>query len=134
MAPYLQGFLGGLAKAEVVRPREKLFRPVYPPGRQQFLGTDESELDALLIPDQVLSAVPTGQAEVGGADLAPFGEVGQEAGIFVVGVGADVEDGAHDLELLELLKDVRAAVGTGRLGFQGDGEEAEQDDEKAAEG
>ena len=54
--PEAECLIGRLRESEIVRPREKLARPIELPGGEQLLGADDAELGAELGADQVLTA------------------------------------------------------------------------------
>ena len=56
----LPGLLRILGKTKIIGPRKKLLRTVHPAGRQQFLGTNNSQIVFGMIPDEILSAIPPG--------------------------------------------------------------------------
>ena len=70
-------------------------------GRQQLLGANDAKLLAQFGADEVLATIAAGAAEVAGFELAAVGEVGEQTGVFVVGVGGDVHHRAHYVELFE---------------------------------
>ena len=60
-------------------------------GGQEFLGPDGAERFPQLVADQVLPAIAAGEGEIGGFDVAPLGEPGDELRVFIVGVGGNIE-------------------------------------------
>ncbi|OPZ81421.1 MAG: hypothetical protein BWY77_00651 [bacterium ADurb.Bin431] len=98
MAPDLQAFIAGFGVAKVDGAGEKLLRSVDAPRRQQFLGADDPHQLALFTAEQVLAAVAAGEGEIGGVGQTLSGQVSQQSGVFVVGMGADVENTAEDVE------------------------------------
>ena len=90
------------------------------------MGAGDAEFVAELGADDVLAAVAAGEGKVGRAVTLPAREPGEELGVFVVGVGGGVEDGAELAEVAELeegLRDRRGGGGgPGRGGgFSGEG-------------
>ena len=57
-----------------------------------------------------MAAVAAGDGEVGHAVFAAAGEVGDELGVFIIGVGGDHEDAGEGAEAFHVL---RMAVGSG---------------------
>ena len=119
-APDGERLLGALRVAEVARAREELLRAVLGAGREQLLGADEPEPGTEVRPDEVLAPVAPGDRQVSRAEQHPVGEVGEQPGVLVVGVGRDEEDVAHHEEPVELPLEPRR-VGLGRAERGGGG-------------
>ena len=119
LPPDAQSLVGTLREAEVARPGEELLGAVDPARRQQLLRPDEPQRRPLLGPDQVLPAVAASDRQVGGAQQRAVGQVSEQRGVLVVGVGRDVEDAAGHAQPAQAEGDLRG-VGlrrrTGRLG------------------
>ena len=107
VSPDRQRLLGVLREAEVDGAREELLRAVDAPRGEQLLRADDAEELALLVADQVLSAVAAREREVAGAIQPLVAEVGEQRGVLVVGMRGDVERAADDGEFLERELDLR---------------------------
>src|SRR5690606_4391580 len=92
-------------------PGKALFSPVHPTGREQFLGSQYPEKFLQLRSDQVLPSVPTGHGEVDGPGLFSIGEMGYQIGVFVIGMGRDIEGGSQKIQFFQVM------VYLGRAGF-----------------
>ncbi len=117
LPPELECFLGGLGIAEIDGPREILFGPVDPAGRQELLGPDDPDLGALFRADQVLAALAAGEGQVGRPELSALREIGQDGRVLIVRMGGHVEDAAKDVELVKGDVQVRGTDDPGRLGL-----------------
>ena len=95
-----QRLLGTLRVAEVDGAREELLAAVDAPRGQQLLRADDAEQLALLVAEEVLSAVAARHREIAGAHEPVVAEPGDERGVLVVGMRGDVERAADDGELL----------------------------------
>jgi len=80
---------------------------------EELLGAGDTEFVAKFGSDDVLAAVAAGEGEVGGAVTLTAREPGEELGVFVVGVGGGVEDGAELAEVAELEEGLRDRRGGG---------------------
>ena len=109
MAPLFKGFRGRLGEAEIDRAGEELLGAIDAPGRQQLLGTDESELRALLGADEVLPALPARHREVGGSHVTAAREIGQHRGALIVRMGRDHEHRTEFVQPMEGLLQFRRA-------------------------
>ena len=103
--PKVQRFLGGLGIPEVDGAGEELPAVVEAPGGEQLLRAGDPELLVEVAAELVLAAVAARQREVGRAITPAQREVGDELRVLVVGVGADVEYGAHGAEAAQVLRD-----------------------------
>ncbi len=101
VSPFLEGFLGGLGEAEVDGAREKLLRAIDSAGCQQLLRSDHAQRIALFRADQILAALAARKREISGPDLPAAGEVGQQRGVFVVGVRGDHQGTADYIQLVQ---------------------------------
>ena len=110
--PDSQGLAGTLGEAEVDRAGEELPAAVEPPRGQQFLGPDHPELFEELGTEHVLPAVAAGQREVGRAVVAAAGQIGDQLGVLIVGMGGDVEHAAHLAKTAQVLQQADAAIGS----------------------
>jgi hypothetical protein len=122
--PDLQGLPIVLREPEVVRAAEVLSPPVDTPGREQFLGTGHAQLLAELRAEEILTAVPAGEREIGRPIPAPARQVGDDLRVFVIGMGRDIEHAAQRAEALQLLADGGTA---GKVGGVTDRRGAGQD-------
>jgi hypothetical protein len=100
-APFLETFLGRFGESEIDGAREELFRAVDTPGREQLLGTNDAELVALFGADEVLTAFASRQREVAGAHFSTTRQIGEQCGVFVVGMRGNHEHAADDVEAIE---------------------------------
>ena len=73
-------------------------------GGEQFLGAGHAQFLAEFRPQHVLPAVAARQREVGGAVISPARQIGDQQGVFIVGMGGDVKHAAHFAEALQLLQ------------------------------
>ena len=86
--PFSKCFLGILREAEIDCAGEELLAPINAAGRKQFLGANQTHQLGLLGADQVLPAFSARSGEVGRAHMAAARKVGNNGGVFVVGMGA----------------------------------------------
>ena len=89
---------------------------VHAPGRQEFLRADDAQRIADLRADEVLPALTARQRKVRRAHAASLGEIGDELGVFVVGMRRDVEHAAALAEGAHFLQDGRGRWRRGGLG------------------
>src|SRR5690606_32097875 len=94
VSPDAESFRGALRVAEIAGSGEELARGVESPSREEFLRADDPEEIALFGADEVLASAAARQREVGGRDVAVVRQVGEQAGVLVVGVGGDVQNPA----------------------------------------
>ena len=95
-APDFSRLLGSLHVARVHGAGEKLADAVMFVGGEEFFGADDAEFGALFGADGVLSALAAGDGEEGDVGIEPAGEVGEQAGPFVVRVRGDEKDAGGD--------------------------------------
>ena len=135
--PEGERFLVAFRETEIVGAGEKLHAAVDAPRGEQFLGADDPERGAEFGADEVLPAVAAGEREVAGAIAVRAGEAGDQARVFVVGVGGDVKHAAHLVEGAQLLQDRAGGKRRGR-GWSGliqgetPGESCERPSQEAA--
>jgi hypothetical protein len=86
---------------------------------EEFLSAGDAEFVAELWADHVLATVAASEGEVGRAVTLAAREPGKELGVFVVGVGGGVEDGAELAEVAELEEGRRERRGGGGGGGRG---------------
>ena len=113
--PEAQRLVERSREAEVVGAREILARAVDPPRAQQFLRPDQTERNAEVAADQVLTTFAAGQRQVGhlGAHLPR--DDGQESVVLVVRVRADDEHPLVHRETLQQPIERDETAGGGRL-------------------
>jgi len=119
VAPLLHRFRRRFAEAEIDRAREELLRAIDLPRRQQFLRTNDSQLRPLLRSDQVLPALPARAGKIGRPHVAAAGEIGQNAGALVVGMGRDHQYTSQLVQFPQRLFQVRSACKWPLLRLQG---------------
>ena len=100
-APFLETFLGRFGESEIDGAGEELFRAVDTPGREQLLGANDAELVALFGADEVLTALAAGQREIAGAHFSTTRQIGEQRGVFVIGMRGNHEHAADDVEAIE---------------------------------
>ena len=105
---------------------KELFASVNAAGGQQFLGANQTHQLGLLGADQVLPAFSASSGEVGRAHIAAARKVGDDGGVFVVGMGAQHEQAPQSVELVECLCKFGGAGERG--GRRGLGAEREADE------
>ncbi len=135
--PLLQRLLEPFRVAVVVRPGEELARPVGPPRRQELAGPQDAKLLPEFRAQEVLPALPTGERQVGGLRSLPEGEEREEAGVLVVGVGADDQHPLGRTQPGQLARERSRATrgGRGDLGVEGSGREKQRGrDERRGQG
>lgn len=89
-------------ETEIEGAGEKLLGTIEAAAGEEFLSAGDAEFVAELGADDVLTTVAAGEGEVGGAVAAAAGEPGEELGVFVVGMGGSVKDGAEFAELAQV--------------------------------
>ena len=105
--------LGGvLREAEVDGAGEELPAAVEAAGGEELLGADHAQFLEDFGADHVLAAVAPREREVGRAVAAAAGEVGDELGVLVVGVGGHIE---HAPQLAEPSQLPQRVLGRHRL-------------------
>src|SRR5262249_51562113 len=109
VSPLGQRFIRGLREAEIDGAREELLRPVDVTRRQKFLRAYYTQQVALFRPDQILAALSPGGRQIGGAHLAPAGEIGQQSRVFIIRMSAYHQDATQDGQLLQLQLNFRSA-------------------------
>ena len=124
--PFGEGFAGGFGEAEVDGAGEILFGAIDAARGEEFLGTDEAHPFALFAADEILAAFASREGQVGCAVLPAAGGEGEEGGVFVVGVGGDVEDFAEAAEFFDLEAEGGGA-GEGGLGLKGCQEQGKEE-------
>ena len=122
--------LGGvLREAEVDGAGEELPAAVEAAGGEQLLGADHAQLFEELRADHVLAAVAPGEREIGCAVAAAARKVGDELGVFVVGVRGHVQDAPQLAKPAQRPQSVlgrhrfRGAAAGDRPGKQGPGQD-----------
>jgi hypothetical protein len=126
LPPDPQRLLGALREAEVAGPGEELLAPVDAPRRQELLRPDQAQGRPLLCADQVLSAVAARDREIPGSHQLPVGQVRDERGVLVVGVGGDIEDAADHAQLAQPEREPRRIRLRRRAGGVRGGRKAER--------
>jgi len=118
-APDFLGLLGRFYVAGVHGACEKLAHAVVLVGGEEFFGADDAEFGALLGADGVLSALAAGDGEKRDVGIEPAGEVGEQAGPFVVGVRGDEKDAGGDSRPVDSFDGFGEGLGGGGKGDRG---------------
>ena len=105
--PDVQRLLRTFRKSEVESAGEELFAAVGAARGQQLLRADDAEQFAFFVAEQILAAVAAGHRQVAGAIQALVAEIGDEGGVFIIGMRGHIERAADDGELFERELDLR---------------------------
>jgi len=76
-------------------------------GGEQFLGAGHAQFLAEFRTQHVLAAIAARQREVGGPVISTARQIGNQQGVFIVGMGGDVKHAAHFAKGAQLLKNGR---------------------------
>ena len=110
VGPLGEGFFLGFGEAEVDLRAEELVDAHEAVGGEELLGAEEAEGVVEVGGHEVLAAFAASEGEHGDAGAGSAGFEGEEAAVFVVGVGDDVHQGGSGAELVEELLEGGGAV------------------------
>lgn len=96
IAPDFSRLLWRADVAGIFRASEELADAVVLAGGEKLFGANDAELVALLGADGVLSTLSAGDGEEANVGVEAVGEIREEAGPFVVGMGGDEENAGSD--------------------------------------
>ena len=121
--PNFQGLLGSLDVAGIERAGEILMYTVIFSGGEKFFGADDAQFSILFGADGVLAALSAGDGEERDVGVEAMGEIGEEAGPFVIGVRGDEKDAGIDTRFIDGFDSFLERLGAERPGDTDDGKD-----------
>src|SRR5271167_4827568 len=100
--PNSQGLAIILGKTEINCPRKELPAAINASSGEQFLRANHSNLVANFRAEHILTTIAARKRKVGCAVISAPGEIGDQFGIFIVGMRRDIEHAAHFAEAVQL--------------------------------